>query len=180
MVVKKLFFEVLTLFGTMADASTPPPPPPPPSPTTWGAFSSLYSNLSAAEVCHLEKAIELRYLGRYDDAEIIYANELPPARQNPVIAIELATIHERTGDEPCRAQIFRETLDAIEQGEITPPEDVHRYLRILLASSHLYVLGQLRLGFEEARGLRTWLLDVEPHTYTDTMVCHPAFSSDVV
>ena len=145
----------------------------------WGTLTSLYDSLSAQQTIDLEKAIECRYRGLYKQAESIYSDLLPPSRSIPVVAIERATLYERMGYETKRAEILREALETVTDNDDALTHSVRCLLRILLASSDLYVLGQLKASLEEARILRAWLILEDPLNYSDVMVWYTNAQSNL-
>jgi hypothetical protein len=126
-------------------------------------YTSLLPTLQPPEhIVALEEAIIAGRLGHFDEAEAIFEQRLPPSHTLPIIALERSKVYETQGLHFKSVNLLRKALDW---------NDDAGHERWLMRISHrngeFYVHGALFNALEEARKVRSLLMDVPFEQYTD-------------
>lgn len=136
-----------------------------------GVNSSLYPTLDAPSITFLERANTLTALGRYEEAEHIYGQDLYTQRLIPVVVLgraELALKQYKVG-------LLYRTLDealhhASERG-LDLDQPAFRLMAISRAFAAFSHKGICEPAVEEIARGQEWLKNVDVTDYTDIHVC---------
>lgn len=125
----------------------------------WTSFPSLLQFLQPHEVDALENAICAFRCGRYQEAEKIFATQLPESHTLPVLALERADMYTTQGHEHKRMSLLKKTLEYLEDWDMGDyeVEDEQRLLNLMLGDSEIWIFGKLDPALSRARIGKSYL-----------------------
>jgi len=140
----------------------------------FGTLSSLYSSLDGEAIMQLERAIEYRGIGLYNQARAIFTNELSRWNHVPVVFLEDAELSLQQGRFVEIWNMLNKRLEALNHGsgeaEVDLDAQEYRLMSMLLALAALHHKGILETALKEIDRTRAWLQDVPVEEYTDVQV----------
>ncbi|KAF1991487.1 hypothetical protein K402DRAFT_388885 [Aulographum hederae CBS 113979] len=136
------------------------------SPKYLGPNTSLYNTISTDTVRLLEKAIALKRIGSYNEAQAIF-NELQPVHTTPVVLIEHADLLLEMGRWGKVCRLLDQPLKDLEH--ISESAE-YRLLYLMWAACCIRCRGNLKPAIKEVQRTKEWLWDVPIAEYTDIQV----------
>ncbi|KAF2679725.1 hypothetical protein K458DRAFT_490373 [Lentithecium fluviatile CBS 122367] len=132
-----------------------------------GVYTSLYTVLSAEHVHQLEKAIWLKKTGQRDAARTIFANDLAPVNNIPVVIIEQADLEIEAGRWGRAWRLLDSALKELADVHADLDLPQHRLMMMTREMLGIRHRGDHDSAAREIERMRQWLCDLPATEYTD-------------
>jgi hypothetical protein len=135
-----------------------------------GLHKSLYSTLERQSIAHLERAIQLKRIGQFEKADIVYRIDLASVGNVPVVLIERCELLAGQGRMGDIWSLLDPIMLSLRSSDAEMEREDHRLLALWHATACVFHLGAYKIGLEAVRLTRTWLSETSVDEYTDIMV----------